>query len=227
MISRSVARSTPRQSWPRWWARSTSTPRPCTPWNAMCSRPRWRAKLRCRPPSPAASSLGPDEVDPGSVAVVVDGLLDAVTVGVELGADVGERVPLRRVLQRERDHVVGPDVDVLGIAELRHLAHVDVVEGRGIALHVLGRGETRRVPALVQDRAAREVERQAQAEADAGLDLADPLEDLLGREQVDASELVVVAPVAPGRALRALRPPLRHACLPFGPQEADGCVRVR
>ena len=46
--------------------------------------------------------LRSDEVDAGAVAVVVDGLLDAVAVGVELGADVRERVPLRRVLQRER-----------------------------------------------------------------------------------------------------------------------------
>ena len=36
----------PRHSWPRWCARSTSTPRPCTPWNAMCSSPRWCAKQR-------------------------------------------------------------------------------------------------------------------------------------------------------------------------------------
>ena len=72
-----------------------------------------------------------DEVGAGAVAVVVDGLLDAVAVGVELGADVGERVPLRRVLQRERDGVVGPDVDVLRVAEVRHLAHVDVVEDVG------------------------------------------------------------------------------------------------
>ena len=79
----------------------------------MCSKPRWWAKQRCLPPSPAASGCGSDEVDPGAVPVVVDRLLDPVAVGVELGADVGERVPLRRVLQRERHHVVGPHVDVL------------------------------------------------------------------------------------------------------------------
>ena len=43
--------------------------------------------------------LRSDEVHAGAVAVVIDGLLDAVAVGVELGADVRERVPLRRVLQ--------------------------------------------------------------------------------------------------------------------------------
>jgi hypothetical protein len=56
------------------------------------------------------------QVDTGAVAVVVDGLLDAVAVGVELGADVGQRVPLGRVLEREGHHVVCPHVDVAGIA---------------------------------------------------------------------------------------------------------------
>ena len=41
--------------------------------------------------------------------------------------------------------------------------------------------------------------------------LAHALEDLLGGEQVDAPELVVVAPVAPRRAVRALLPALGHA----------------
>ena len=167
-----------------------------------------------RPVRPAVApgvGLGTDQVDAGAVAVVVHGLFDPVAVGVELGADVGERVPLRRVLQRERDDVVGPDVDVLGVAEVLHLAHVDVVEGGRLALHVLGRGDHRRVPALVERGAAGVVERQAQAEADAGFDLADALEHLLGGDQVDPAQFVVVAPVAPGRAGRALLPPLRHA----------------
>jgi hypothetical protein len=177
----------------------------------MCSRPRWRAKAAVPATVVGGVVLRPHEVGAGAVPVVVDGLLDTVAVGVELGADVGERVPLRRVLQRERHHVVGPHVDVLGIPPALHLAHVDVVEGGGVALHVLGRGDHGRWPTLVQDRAPREIERQAQAEADSGLDLLHPLEGLLGRDQVDAAELVVVAPVAPGRALRALLPPLRHA----------------
>ena len=43
--------------------------------------------------------LRADEVDARAVSVVVNGLFDAVAVGVELGARVGERVPLRRILQ--------------------------------------------------------------------------------------------------------------------------------
>ncbi len=155
-----------------------------------------------------------DEVDPAAVTVVVDGLDDTVAVGVELRTHVRERVPLRRVLQPERHLVVGPHV-VEGVVALAHLAHRDVVEGLGIALHVLGRREARRVPPLVQRGAAREVERQAQAEGDAVLDLPHALEDLLGREQVDAAELVVVTPVTPRRALRTLGPPLRHRRLPL------------
>ncbi len=169
MISSSMARSTLRHSCPRWCARSTRTPRPCTPCQAMCSSPRWCAKARWAPPSPRASAPGADEVDPGAVAVVVDGLFDTVPVGVELGADVGQRVPLGRVLQRQGHDVVSPDVDVLGVAPVLHLAHADVVEGGRLALHVLGRGDHRRVTALVQCGPARIVERQAEAEADARL----------------------------------------------------------
>ena len=78
-----------------------------------------REAARARRRRRAASALRSDEVDAGAVAVVVDGLLDAVAVGVELGTDVRERVPLRRVLQRERHHVVGPHVDELRVAHSR------------------------------------------------------------------------------------------------------------
>jgi hypothetical protein len=159
-----------------------------------------------------------------TVAVVVDGLLDTVAVGVELGADVGERVPLGRVLQREGHHVVGPDVDVLRVAEIGHLAHVDVVEGGRVAVHVLGRRDDRGMAALVEDGPAGEVERQAQAERQAGLHLADALEHLLGGEQVDATELVVVAPVTPGRAFRPLDPALRHGSFPLCVDRSDQCT---
>ena len=83
----------------------------------------------------------------------------------------------------------------------------------GVALHVLGRGQHGRLAPLVQGRPAGEVERQAQAEADAGLDLPHALEHLFGREQVDAAEFVIFAPVAPRRAWWALLPPLRHGRL--------------
>ena len=92
--------------------------------------------------------LRPDEVDARAVAVVEDRLLDAVAVGVELGTGVGERVPLRRVLQRERHLVVGPHVDVLRVAPLLHLALVDVEEGaracRPCPRSARGRGGYRR-----------------------------------------------------------------------------------
>ena len=177
----------------------------------MCSRPRWCAKQTVAAAVAGRVVLRADEVDPGAVAVVEDGFLDAVAVGVELRARVRERVPLRRVLQRERHRVVGPHVDVARAPVLRDVLLVDVVEGRGVAVEVLGRREPtggyRRWFSAVPPGI---VERQAQAEADAGLDLAHALEHLLGGEQVDAAELVVVAPVAPGGAGRALLPPLRH-----------------
>ena len=86
-------------------------------------------------PAAVAARVGlrSDEIDAGAVAVVVDGLVHAVAVGVELGADVRERIPLRRVLQRERHLVVVPHV-VEAVVALVHLAHQDVVEGVGIAV---------------------------------------------------------------------------------------------
>ncbi len=145
----------------------------------MCSKPRWWAKQRCVAAIPGGVGQRPDQVDAGPVAVVVDRLLDPVTVGVELGADVGQRVPLRRVLQREGHDIVCPHIDKTR-APLFHLAHVDVVEGAGVARHVLGRRQDRWVAALVQSCAARVIERQAQTETDAGLDLPHALEDFSG-----------------------------------------------
>ena len=163
---------------------------------------------------PPGIGLRSDEVDAGAIPVVEDRLLDPVAVGVELGTGVGERVPLRRVLQKERHLVVGPHVDVARVPPFLHLTLVNVVEDVGVALHVLGRREDGRVPALVQGGATGVVERQAQTEADAGFDLTRALEHLLGREQIDAAELVVLAPVSPRRAVRALLPSLRHCFAP-------------
>jgi hypothetical protein len=87
---------------------------------------------------------------------------------------------------------------------------MDVVEGVNVAIHVFGRREDRRVTPLIQGRATRKIEWQAETEGDAGLHLPYALENLLGREEVDASELVVIAPITPGRPGRSFFPPLRH-----------------
>ena len=50
---------------------------------------------------PGRIGLRPDQVDSGAIAVVVDGLLDAVAIRVELSADMSQGVPLCRVLERE------------------------------------------------------------------------------------------------------------------------------
>jgi len=52
-----------------------------------------------RPAVAPSVGLRPHEVDAGAIAVVVDAFFHPVVVGVELRPDVGERVPLRRVLQ--------------------------------------------------------------------------------------------------------------------------------
>ena len=134
MISCSVARFTPCHSWPRWCARSMSTPAALHAveghvLEAEVVRERRVARGRRR----GRRRDGPDEVDPGAVAVVVDGLLHPVAVGVELGAHVRERVPLGGVLEPEGDRVVGPDVEEARPA-LVHVAHEDVEEDLGVAV---------------------------------------------------------------------------------------------
>ena len=51
-----------------------------------------------------------------------------------------------------------------------------------------------------------------ETEADAGFDFSNSLKHFLGRQQVDASEFVVVTPVSPCGAGRALLPTLGHVC---------------
>src|SRR4029077_1594436 len=82
----------------------------------------------------------------------------------------------------------------------------------GFALEVFGRCEAWGAAALVQCGPAWEVERQAEAEADARLHLGHTLQHLLGCQQVDATEFVVVTPVAPRRSFRTLTPSLGHRC---------------
>src|SRR5215469_13060241 len=89
----------------------------------------------------------PYDVFARPVAVVIDRLGDPVPVGVEHGALVDERVPLRRVLQPERHHVVGPDVDE---SRVNRVPGDNVEEGVRLILHVLGRPRDRGIPSLVQ-----------------------------------------------------------------------------
>ncbi len=117
---------------------------------------------------------------------------------------MGEGVPLRRVLQVDHravvaDHVGGA-LDLLADREV----HV------GPAVGAAGRGDLRRVPARVQDVAARQIQRQAEAEGQALPHLGDALAHLLGGEQVQAPQLVVGAEITPGRALGPPGPAERH-----------------
>ncbi len=135
----------------------------------------------------------------GAIAVVVDHLGLAVAVGVEELADMGEAVPLRRVLQRHHDDVVADDIGVAVVVPAQRVVH-------DRAAVALGRAQRRRVAARVEHVAAGIVERQRQAEAQPLLHLGDALEHLPGRQQVEAPQLVVGPPIAPGRAGRAALP---------------------
>ena len=100
---------------------------------------------------------GPDDVLPGAVAVIKDDLGLAVAVGIEQLPDMGEAVPLRRVLQRHLDDVVAHDVDQFRILAGERVGDI----GHAVAL---AGDQARRVTARIDDRAARIVERQRQAE---------------------------------------------------------------
>ena len=140
-----------------------------------------------------------DDVLAGAVAVVEDDLGLAVAIGVEQLPDMGEAVPLRRILQRHLDDVVADHVENCGSSRAERVGDV------GHAVALVG-DEPRRVAARVDDGAAGIVERQLQAEGPALLDLGDAFETLSGGQQVEPAELIVRAPIAPGRAGRAALP---------------------
>ena len=110
----------------------------------------------------------PDDVLAGAEAVVEDDLGLAVAVGVEQLADMGEAVPLRRVLQGHLDDVVADHVDQLRVLAGERVGDV------GHAVALVG-DQARRVAARVDHGAAGIVERQAEAEGLAFLHLGDAL----------------------------------------------------
>src|SRR3546814_12961945 len=87
------------------------------------------------------------------------------------------------------------------------LAEREVEADLALADHGL---ELRRMAARVELGAARQVERQAEAEADALPHLGDALQHLLPRQQDEPSELVVRPEIAPGRPLGPVLPPPLH-----------------
>jgi hypothetical protein len=140
----------------------------------------------------------------GAVAVVVDALGDPVAVGVEPAPDVRERVPLRGVLQAQRDLVVADHVGRLRV----DLAQREVHERLAVAVR---RVEARRMAARVELVPARVVERERQAEHEAFAHLGDRLLHLFGREEIEPPDLVVGTEVAPGGACGTVLPTGVHA----------------
>jgi len=66
------------------------------------------------------------DVLPGAIAVIEDDLRLAVAIGVEQLPDMGERVPLRRILQRHLDDVVADHIDeprVLAVERVGDVGH--------------------------------------------------------------------------------------------------------
>ena len=110
----------------------------------------------------------PDDVLAGAVAVIEDDLGGAVAVGIEQLPDMGEAVPLRRILQRHLDDVVADHVDQFRVLAGERVGDV------GHAVALVG-NQARRMAARVDDRAARIIERQAEAENPAFLHLGNAL----------------------------------------------------
>ncbi|MBL8307838.1 MAG: hypothetical protein JNM33_14165 [Rubrivivax sp.] len=129
--------------------------------------------------------------------------LDAI--GVEAAADMGQAVPLRRVLQAHQHDVAVDDVGEFGILAVVRPAEALLARALAIAQHGIAAW---RDPAGVHQLPARHVERQAQAERAALANLGDALHHLGGRDQVQAAALVVRTELAPVRARRRWLPAL-------------------
>ena len=168
-----------------------------------------------RPGLVALAALRDRQAMSRTVAVVEGDLRLSAAVGVEQAAHVREPVPLRRILQGEDHTVVARHV-----GEQRVQAVGQEVEAPAVL--VAGRREDRRQAARIQDVAAGKVERQAEAERQAFLHLGDALQHLLRGDQIEAAELVVVAPVAPGRSFRTMLPALHDAFLPLAAGTLQG-----
>jgi hypothetical protein len=161
-----------------------------------------------------------DHVLARAEAVVEHELRLAVAVGVEAAADVGERVPLRRVLQRHQ-HLVVAD----------HVGHVLVVfverPAEELLAVALRRRDARRIAARIEHRAAGIVERQREAEGLALLHLGDALQHLLARHVVHPPALIVVAEFAPVGARRLLLPSLSNSASRSIRRRAPVCPCLR
>ena len=105
---------------------------------------------------------------------------------------MAQAVPLRGVLQRQRGLVVRQHVD-RAFLQARHLE----VQVR-LAVAARGR-QRRRMAARIEHVAARQVQRQRQAEDLAGAHCARPAALFFG-QQVQAADLVVRSEIAPGRS---------------------------
>ncbi|MNY44575.1 hypothetical protein D3C86_1796130 [compost metagenome] len=147
----------------------------------------------------------------GPKAVVEHGLGLAVAIGIEAAAHMRQAVPLGGVLRVHQQHVVANHVGKqrvfrsVGPAVALRAGALTVAQ-RGVAL----RGQ----PPGVQRHAARQVERQRQAECSSLLNFGNALQDFFASNQVHAAALVVRAEFAPIAAVRRVLPSLRHDAAP-------------
>ena len=135
-------------------------------------------------------------------AVIKHRLRLAVAIRIEQLAHVRQAIPLRRVLQVQDHGIVIDDIGRLRVVPLHDVDHVRPSVAQR-------RPQDRRMAARVEQVAAGVIQRQAQAEHLAFLDLGDALFHFLRRQQVQSSELVIRPEVAPGRTLGPVFPACR------------------
>ena len=144
---------------------------------------------------------GTDDVAAGAIAVVEHVLRLAVAIGIEHLPDMGQAVPLGRVLQGQDDLVVAYDVGGRRVVTAQRIVHVRSVTAHGGLQH-------RRVAARRQNSPAGIIQWQRQAEGLAGFYLGDALQDLFGRQQIKPATFIIRSPIAPGGTWRAAGPTL-------------------
>ena len=125
-------------------------------------------------------------------------------------ADMGEAVPLRRILRAQGDAVVTADIAMLAAFLAKAVVEV------ALALTLYGM-QLRWEAMRRQDPSSGIVERKAEAERNAMLHFGDGGAHGRRRDEVQAAQLVVRAEVAPVGALGSPRPSLCQSEFPFSP----------
>src|SRR6218665_3900903 len=181
-----------------------------------------RERLDAQPMGSCSASPGvvrPDEVRARPEPVVVNSLRMAGSVHIEQMADMGKRIPLRRVLRVNEHGVVAQHI---GLAQ-RCIADRQIEHGPAGPHR---RRQPRRMTAWVQNIAPGKIQRQAKAEALPRSHLPDRAKHALGCDQVAPPELVVFPEIPPVRLGRPANPAASSLGAGHGSPLSDAAVAM-